>query len=534
MMKPYLNNVSGKSTSDVTMFSGGLNTCHDREFIRDEQMPFMWNVGLYEAPTLATRSNRLSLGWNLSDTTNYATGKILAMLPVTNRRLYVIEEREDTDNHVYRYEIVNGMLEKNYVGSVVNSNKYSMCECRDADNRYIIIATDNKRYILTDITETAIEEAEDVHTGIVACHKNRLWIAEGTSLKFSKLREYSDFDASDGTAGEINVTNAHGNITAIIPYDGKLIIFCEYSWHVLYGGSPDAEVDQFSLIDMDDGIGCISDKAVTICNRRLYFMDSDSSIYQYNGSSLIKISEPYGSDNYASYGGIKGVHINPFRLGKICMSSFDSYLYISFTRGIEADALNDTLAVYDTNNRLWWLEDGEFEQLTKWETSAFSGRTDHLLGAKYNGDILILNRLQKTDTDIVFNAETRHFDEVQIEYSFETKTWMLGTIKQKKTLTNVWIQASAEGRIGVCDCWSTHDVDSWYNTLDRGYIVLGDIKKATFYDMGNPNVNRHEGGERQRFIVPRMYMQKVNSFTFRVEGKGYGAFYLLEKEWRIK
>lgn len=533
-MKPYLNNISGKSTSDVTMFSGGLNTCHDRAVIREEQMPFMWNVGLYEAPVLTTRSNRLSLGWSLADTTNYATGQVLAMLALTNKRLYIIENREADNNHVYRYEVIQGMLHKNYIGSVAKSNKYSMCECRDSENMYVVIATDEKRYILEDGKEPVIKESEDDYTGIITSHKNRLWIASGTSLKFSKLREFDNFDASDGSAGEINITNAHGNIMAIIPYDGKLIIFCEYSWHILYGSSPNSEVDQFSLVDMDDGIGCVSDLAVTICNRKLHFMDSDGSVYQYNGASLIKISEPYGSDNYASYGGIKGININPFRLNKVRMSNFDAYLYISFTHGIETSALNDTVAVYDTNNRIWWLEDGEFEQLIKWETSAFSGRTEHLLGAKYNGDILLLNRLQKTDVDIVFNTETRHFDEKEIEYAFETKTWLMGTVKHKKTLTDVWLQTNAEAKIGVCDCWTTHETDSWYNTLDRNYIVLGEIKKPKFYNITNPSINYHEGGERQRFIVPRMYMQKVNSFAFRVEGKGYGAFYLLEKEWRIK
>jgi hypothetical protein len=29
-------------------------------------------------------------------------------------------------------------------------------------------------------------------------------------------------------------------------------------------------------------------------------------------------------------------------------------------------------------------------------------------------------------------------------------------------------------------------------------------------------------------------MQKINAFSIRVEGKGYGEFYLLEKEWRMK
>lgn len=542
-MKPYLNNVSGKSASDITMFSGGLNLCHDRSFLRDEQMPFMWNVGLYEAPTLSTRSNRLSLAYFLEDTTNYADGQILAMLPVTSKKVYIIESHRTAenifaDNRIYKYEIIEGVMKKIYVGSIEGTGEYSMCECRDANKKYVIISAQTERYKFEDVTgneETIIEKAEDSYVGIVTCHKNRLWIAKGTSLKFSKLREFDNFDASDGSAGEINITNAQGDITAIVPYDGKLIIFCEYSWHVLYGSSPDASVDQFSLVDMDDGIGCISERTVTICNRRLYFMDRDTSIYQYNGSSLIRISEPYGGDNYASYGGIKGLNINEESLDNIVMSNYDSYLYIALTRNREPNPKNDTLVVYDTGNRVWWMEDGNFSHIIKWETDAFSGATDHLLGAKYNGDILFLNRLEKSDTDKIFNVETRHFDEVDIKYAFETKTWLLGTIKRKKSLTNIWLQANAEGQIGVCDYWTMHDENPWNNTLDRGYIVLGKLKKTiTPHNLLSPTIRSHEGQERQRFIIPRMYMQKINAFSLRIEGKGYGTFYLLEKEWRIK
>ena len=54
------------------------------------------------------------------------------------------------------------------------------------------------------------------------------------------------------------------------------------------------------------------------------------------------------------------------------------------------------------------------------------------------------------------------------------------------------------------------------------------------HDILNPYANNHEGGERQRFIVPRMYMQKINAFSIRVDGEGAGEFFMMEKEWRIK
>ena len=552
-MKPYLNRVSGKpSKADVTLFSGGLNTCYDKSFIRDNQLPFMINVTLKKSPTLKTRDSRTSLAWFLEDTTSFAQYPVIKMFSSTTKTLYVIEDRAteenpNADNHVYKYTINSSkVLTKVYVGSIARSTKYFMCECRDAKYQYIIISTWNKRYQfkVDEVFDSAtgITACEDTNAGIVACHKNRLWIAKGTSLKFSQLREYNDFtiDENDtvNTAGEINVTNAKGDITAIIPYDGKLMIFCEGSRHVIYGSSPNADIDQFSLVDFDDGIGCVSDETITICNRQLFWLDSDFSVYRYNGSYTNKISEPYGNDDYASYGGIKDIGHQQIKIEKFVMCSYSDYIYISMQRSMLSSAVNDTLLVYDTKNRVWWAEDGDISHMIRWDTDAntpFYNRSDYLVGTKYNGDILILNA-NESGEDLLFNKTTRHFDQVPIKYAFETRTWLLGGVKNKKTLTNVWFQANANAKVGVCDYWSEHNPwDTASITLDKDYLVLGTIKSTGMrHDILKPYANNHEGGERPRFIVPRMYMQKINAFSIRVDGEGAGEFFMMEKEWRIK
>lgn len=552
-MKPYLNRVSGKpSKADVTLFSGGLNTCYDKSFIKDNQLPFMINVTLKKSPTLKTRDSRTSLGWFLDDTTSFAQYPVVKMFSSTTKTLYVIEDRATeenptADNHVYKYTINSSkVLTKIYVGSVVHSNKYFMCECRDANYQYIIISTWNKRYQfkVDEVFDSAtgITACEDTNAGIVACHKNRLWIANGTSLKFSRLREYNDFtvDADDlaNTAGEMNVTNAKGDITAIIPYDGKLMVFCEGSRHVIYGSSSNADIDQFSIVDFDDGIGCVSDETITICNRQLFWLDSDFSVYRYNGSYTNKISEPYGNDDYASYGGIKDIGHQQIRIKKFVVCSYDEYIYISMQRSLLASAVNDTLLVYDTKNRVWWAEDGDISHMIRWDTDTntpFYNRSDYLVGTKYNGDILILNANDGGE-DLLFNKTTRHFDQTPIKYAFETRTWLLGGVKNKKTLTNVWFQANANAKVGVCDYWSEHNPwDTESITLEKDYLVLGTMKSAGMrHNILSPHINNHEGGERQRFIVPRMYMQKINAFSIRVDGEGAGEFFMVEKEWRIK
>lgn len=138
--------------------------------------------------------------------------------------------------------------------------------------------------------------------------------------------------------------------------------------------------------------------------------------------------------------------------------------------------------------------------------------------------------------DVLFNMETRHFDNVDIEYSFETKTWNLGTVRQKKTLTNIWFQANADARVSVCDYWNNHNEwDEGVTNLEENYLILGNLKKVHMrHNVQSPSFALHEGEERQRFIIPKMYIQKINAFSIRVEGKGFGEFYLLEKEWRVK
>lgn len=689
MLKPFLRNVSGKpSKSDITMFTGGLNTCYDKSMIRDNQMAYMWNMTLNNAMSMTTRSNRTSIASFLHDTTNWGNGEIKKMFATSDKTILTIEKHNSyaevyelkIDNIINLFDIellnqepdyntydettglwttssmggffrsilykVNGAgttkdvsklvrlqagnytikffdfsttstasnaisilpidengsrisiiqssqdtipitleedcyidiartdssgafsfsnimivegtyttntfpsnigvyLKKDYIGQVENSSFYSITECRDSSTKYFMISTLHKLYKIS--KDALTEVLEDVTgdppvVGVLVAHKNRLFVGNGIDLYISKLREYDDFTVEEGeeeSGQQIRITNANGDIKALVPYDDKLVILCERSMHILYGDSPLSEINQFTIVDLNNGLGCISDETWTICNKQLYWLDTDMSVYRYNGSGIIKISEEYGADNYASYGGISGITYNPLRLKQFIMSSYGDCVYIGITQSRLAGAVNDTLLVYNTKNRVWWAEDGAFFHMTMWETDSqtpFYYATDYLIGSMYNNDVVIMNALQKIDTDHLFNMETRHFEDIPIEYAFETKTWTLGTIKKEKTLSNLWFQANAEGRVAVCDYWNEHNVwDGGVTKLDENYLILGNLKKVVIrHNIQNPTASLHQGTERQRFIIPRMYLQKINAFSIRVEGTGYGEFYMMEKEWRIK
>lgn len=461
------------------------------------------------------------------------------------------------DNYIFEYRIVNGKIEKRLIATIHSSDRYSMCECRDSNNKYLVVSTPKSRHQFT-ITETSMTGSNYYsNAGIVACHKNRLWVASGNTIKFSSLSQYDNFtiytdeelEAITGEkerskkiyegAGEIQITNAKGDITAMVSYDGKLMIFCDNSRHIIYGDSPFAEVNQFSLYDFDDGVGCVNDECLTICSRQLCWLDSDMSIYKYDGSYTTKINEPYGSrEDYASYGGISDIELNRVKVRDYSLEGCGNKLYFVCRRSTIVNKPNDTIFIYDMKNRVWTAEDGEFNHIVKWETDAntpFYNTTDYIVASKYNGDIIILNSGNYGGVDVVFDSDTMEFSNIPIKYGFETKVWNLGTIKNKKTLTNVWFQADAKADVSVGNFWEDHNIwDTEYITKDK-YLKLGELKPASIrHDIFHEHSSNHEGEMRQRLIVQRMFMQKINTFSIRVDGEGEGVFHLMEKEWRIR
>lgn len=588
MLKPYLNNVSGKSKQDIILFSGGLNATSDKAFIKDEQLSYMMNVGLYNSPTLETRPGRTSFAFYME---NFSPNKVLKMFASTSGRLYTVEEIQidpaqppAPNKKLFRYIMKDGAIEREEVGTLNSGNIFSITECRDAKHSYIVVSAcdttainnpahnpideenietqsanvESNRYQFYDENVTNSVEIEDQYAGVLATHKNRLWIGNGKSLKFSNLRQYNDFTISEddtvNTAGEIFLTDSKGNITALVSYDDKLIIFCEYSIHVLYGDSPNSEINQFSLVSLSNDVGCISDEAYTICDRCLYWVDLNANVYRYNGSYIIKISEPYGNDNYASYGGISQITIDMYHINNVAMSNIQNRIYIAMRNGVAYDSEgnetseNNVMFVYDTRNRVWWAEDGSFSHLVSWNTyDNTKGRYSNIfsiVGSTYEKDVLIFNR-EKAENDVVYEPSITEENmlktkDVEIEFDFETKVWTLGTIKKKKTLTNVWFDADANAEVGVADY--LHSYNKWntfiVNVTDEfkhNFMKIGTLKRVgTSHQIYLPTNYLHEGKERQRCIIPKMYMQKINAFSIRVRGKGHGEFYMLEKEWRVK
>ncbi len=101
-------------------------------------------------------------------------------------------------------------------------------------------------------------------------YSGRLWIGCGSTLYFSALGRYDDWE-SEQDAGYIS--NFHSSITRISSlslYCGNLAIFKEDGVYLLSGTSP----DDFSVIKFADK-GTQGAKAVCTCNNKQYFFNND-------------------------------------------------------------------------------------------------------------------------------------------------------------------------------------------------------------------------------------------------------------------
>lgn len=541
-MKPYLNQVSGKIEKDVNLFTGGLNTFVNKAFIDDNQLSYAMNVGMYEPPKLSTRPSRQTLAWFFKDKSVYAPHKDVIVKDIftySENEVFVIVRDENNETFVHKYTKGVEYFEKQTICSIPTYDNYYICYCRQATKEYMYIMNEKfKVRIEVNSNNLDCKEYEDDIYGIPAFHKGRLFIANPKTnvVTFSALYDFDNFaKVEEGEtnvdysviAGDFQVTNGRGNIVAMRNFDNKLMVFCEHSMHVLYGDSPNVEINFFSLVDLNNGIGALSDRAMTIGGGKLYWLGDDLNVYEYTGAYINIISRPSEYTN----GGIEGLiksdlFLNRQYLRNLQFACTGAKVYINFARNPLVSAENDCLLVYDMLNKVWWCEDGVFTAISEYQATIGT-----LLMARKGGDLLISKTRMTGQKDYIFNNDTQAIEEKPIEYIFETKVYGIDGVSMRKSLSNVWFQASAVADVYVGDYWTI--VDHWADfngfSLD-GYKKIGSLipsvqpRTTEYYES-----NKYES---QRMIVPKMQIERVNGFTILVKGVGIGEFYLMEREWR--
>jgi len=99
---------------------------------------------------------------------------------------------------------------------------------------------------------------------------------------------FSDIGEPEGVRPENNFevrTEDGDEITGTLPYNGTLLVFKKRSFHKLTGDNP----QNFSLGEVSNQYGCISNRAMLVWNDQAWFLDS-KGIMQWNGANIECVS----------------------------------------------------------------------------------------------------------------------------------------------------------------------------------------------------------------------------------------------------
>ena len=539
MVEPYLNQVGGKVDNDTSLFTGGLNTYEDKAFLESNQMPYVMNMTMVQPPAIQTRSSRTTLA-NLFNPKKlpWDGGKIVNMWAYNQDLIYFIIQLDNSN-----YDLC--MLKKN--GSTltytklhtltsadyVNGAKFTYGRTEVAEFVYYGNESYKARIELGSVNPLDYQEYQD-HFGIPEWHKGRMWFARPSEgkIEWSNALMPDDFligpddpqtPTRYGDSGEVYISTTRGNITNILSFDDKLMVLCEHSMHCIYGSSGEMEDSEyFQVVDLLGIIGCMDMNHAAVSGGRMYWLGDNELVYEYTGASINIISRPGKTRNSTlSIGGVDNV-LNNLNVTKVIANS--TKLYIDTEEGY--------LFVCDAYNRTWWCEDGGFSYLAN-----YSAGIDNLLMATEGGDILTYDFVKGSiGRDEVYDWDTEAAEFKDIEFEFHTRVYGADGADLRKTISDVWVQAfctNGNGDVYINDIWAEYDI--WKQDREHAesrYVKIGDFR--TNGSRGDIAYYNPQTYEQRRFIVEKMFGQRLNTFQIVVKGSLFAKFYLMKREWRAR
>lgn len=256
-METYYYNLSGGINQASTKTELGLNT-KNIFWADSENVEILQNRGVIKQKG---NINLFSLPEN---------EEIIALheLKYSFRRCLIVIT---SSNNIYIYNNENGSLKK--LDTPFYGNKISFVNYLDG----VIISSDlNKLLFIKNDDNFTVSSCnlkdfngEDVYSSLVTVYKGRVWVAKNSTLYYSALGKFDDFE-TENDAGYINnfYTNAD-EITAIKPYKDYLAIYKEHSVYLLSGSNP----EDFAIIPFADRGTYSNESVVNVNNKQYFFTD---------------------------------------------------------------------------------------------------------------------------------------------------------------------------------------------------------------------------------------------------------------------
>ena len=121
---------------------------------------------------------------------------------------------------------------------------------------------------------------------LCASHADRLWVAstneDGTAYPNRIRYSHPFYPESWRSLDFIDVVGGGSGITALVPFNGTLLIFKRNSIHVLHG----YDTDSFQLVQLTNTIGVPSPQCVAATESSVVFFSWPQGLFSYNGTDF--------------------------------------------------------------------------------------------------------------------------------------------------------------------------------------------------------------------------------------------------------
>lgn len=449
--------VSYKTSSVVSSLGDGINTFFPPIDIKESEWSYGMNCSSRNYPALSVRPGR-----------QYSFSQITTP--------WILGQRNNQYPHVQ-----DGTVWKRWDGSAWQNVQTGLTgatgkfvDFKTGTSLYTILANGTNKYSWDGSSTTNLTNMPA--TKLVTVHKGRVYALNGKTLYFSALNLINDWTTVDD-AGQIDLTRAKGDGSALTAYGNHVIAFTEFSMHELYGTGPDS----YTLSDVEGAKGCISDKSVVELNGALYWAYYDG-IYAYTGGVPVKISD---KANY--WFGL----LNTAQKANIAAGAIGYSIY--FAMPYNGSTNNNLILEYDTRHGNWYPHSGSIMQ--------FVTIGNKLYGLGYDGHIW---DMENGTTD----AGTA------IPWEVIGKVSNDGAISQKKVVSNIWLSVD----LPVGSTLSVYTSPSFDN---NDFTLLSTV---------TPGANE----QNHRAIIPVTMLQNVDWYRIKFAGTGPCTIHFMEKIIRIK
>jgi hypothetical protein len=512
--KPFLNKVNYQSDSQVITCGGGINNVYSPEFIQDSECQDMYNFTLDDYPIVRTKVGRTMLR------NPGSKGQEITYFGVTGLN--------------YLFYIQNGIL-KNADGATIHSNLSPTYNkntyYKDGNNEYLILYSSEARAKRITLPFSSEKETEDIkikdingdefYPKCMTYHKGRMFATKGDMLYFSALQNPLDWE-TENDSGYIKVTNAKGEITAIVSYDDKLIIFTQNNMHILYGDTPsntDTDANLFSLVDLDNSIGAYGTQLVKVHNELLYWIYGEN-IYEYDGSSIRNIEAPTSANGLT--GGIKeylvGITYVECENISIVGSGYNVYFYFP-------DLQNEgRIFIFNQKLRKWSQE----LQPTEEDEMYYISLVDSFNSLNYSQTPMPIYALTANGTiyeitggdfkaggqDEYINSDNLTYKK-NIPFYYKTKKFTDGGVSKQKVLDDLWLHYDLEeGATATIKITKTANGNQTITVLE--------------------NVLKAGSDMFERIMIPYKFKGLLDSYTIEIYGEGNFILKQIERKFRLK